>query len=689
MNLQTRIETRQLYENESPLQWDNPEAVKKYLNSIYDVSVELSKKSEDGYQFRGFSPQHRKIRIDAVAKMADHYSSLIEKGAGLIPGDLNTKRIYANLALYPGTVTRPENMGDLAINASLWIIDQIKECGNYDELVKLAACFPCNIDIDPTFCCEYDTDLVKHVIYALLLRNTECSGASDSEDAVLVSRLVAKGKHKQDVPSRKRLQNILDLIPKEKIDEAIEYYKQVSDQFVVYSAKYTKPAIRSYWDTASSIKNITKKMNSESKAVHSAAASKSFIQVLNKKETIHNKFLDVIYDMNVLSYGGLLAEEQRKKLPNGYEEYEKTANYEAIAFVLFYLADGPDDLILCGYPACSMAIFACHMRYAAGAFSNDDIQSYLNNPKPNPELRDESGNKIEMDLRDYSRIDIEVKAEPKEVAMRSLKAVLFETTGVMLPRDMSKYRSAMIEILNSGYADLIKDPDKLKEILETGEVMLAVKNGGMQCDVRDQFIRNMQRLVSNNLQEEKSDIAAAAMEEAVELKKELGEIKEDYKELKKSVYGKDKQIEELTNQLAELEKQNELQRKELSNLREIFYTSMNQNNGADTENVDDSDIDYPYEVQSKMIVVGGFTTWIKELRKQFTGNIEFVPTSIHVREQAIRNADIVVFQVNSISHAYYQRVREEAEKSDVQVFYLSTNGVKRCAKEIVEIDLAS
>ena len=119
----------------------------------------------------------------------------------------------------------------LLFAASIWILDRIMETGiDVKELYKLLPTDDRLLDdlfqLDVWDCC-YEDYLVLSVEYVLRYRNRDIAPMEDNGHGgyrIFTSRLAAEGKDHADVPSRQVFEQLLALIPQEKIDQAVQQF---------------------------------------------------------------------------------------------------------------------------------------------------------------------------------------------------------------------------------------------------------------------------------------------------------------------------------------------------------------------------------------------------------------------------------------------------------------------------------
>lgn len=178
---------------------------------------------------------------------------------------------------------------------------------------------------------------------------------------------------------------------------------------------------------------------------------------------------------------------------------------------------------------------------------------------------------------------------------------------------------------------------------------------------------------------------------------------------------KEEDIAKLTNELAELRKQNKSlktalaetrknykteaerikkelagrrqEHRELADLRELAYNLENNlfyddNNEQATE----TDIKFPYSPKLRTVIFGGHDSFLREIRQKLP-DVTYVSTRLYNFDPSIiRNADVVWIQNNAISHSQYWRAIDIAKKYNVQLRYFTYASAHKCAMTLAEWD---
>lgn len=204
------------------------------------------------------------------------------------------------------------------------------------------------------------------------------------------------------------------------------------------------------------------------------------------------------------------------------------------------------------------------------------------------------------------------------------------------------------------------------------------------------------------------DILRAKDQEIEQLKQALQKEKEKSATLLANKSGKTQKLEaELANlktkyeaavqHMAAVEEQNESLKKEVRSLTESVSNYEQSSAAMDNEisilqqqivnsyddNSSDEDLDTSVFDDMRIVCEGGHKSWIAgmlDLHKniQYYGSEDTPPT-----DEVIRNADMLWFQVNSLSHTRFGNAIYAAKQAGIPVRYFTSAGHKFCRREIV------
>ncbi len=147
--------------------------------------------------------------------------------------------------------------------------------------------------------------------------------------------------------------------------------------------------------------------------------------------------------------------------------------------------------------------------------------------------------------------------------------------------------------------------------------------------------------------------------------------------------------------LKQAQKENKLQRHEISTLQRENEALRQQlaelqkkpaappEDEVDRPVSEEDETVFPFEIDLKVVVYGGFEVFHQELLKLMPG-VRIVEYSAHIDLSPIRNADIVFLQYNKTSHSGYWTVRDACKAAGVRFFHLNYASARRCAEVMAE-----
>lgn len=171
---------------------------------------------------------------------------------------------------------------------------------------------------------------------------------------------------------------------------------------------------------------------------------------------------------------------------------------------------------------------------------------------------------------------------------------------------------------------------------------------------------------------------------AVEAQNE--ELSRKIKELRSALHDAEQASKRLQEQLRDSERRGEADRSELAQLRETLYELRSEEDGSDESG--SSPVELPWEVNRRVVAFGGHDSWRKAVKPLLPG-VRFYDREIIPDLNVIRGADVVWLQVNALSHGYYYRIIDAAQKNGTPVRYFGSASAKKCAVQLVLDELAA
>lgn len=158
------------------------------------------------------------------------------------------------------------------------------------------------------------------------------------------------------------------------------------------------------------------------------------------------------------------------------------------------------------------------------------------------------------------------------------------------------------------------------------------------------------------------------------------------KELRGALYDAERASNRLREQLLECERQAEVDKSELTQLRDTLYQLRSGDSESDTET--ELMVELPWQVKRQVVAFGGHDSWLKAVKPLLPG-VRFYGREMLPDLNAIRGADVVWIQANALSHKYYYRIINTARKEGVPVRYFGPASAKKCAVQLALDELAA
>lgn len=181
-------------------------------------------------------PLRLERRINAAVQLYDDFREILHETAPEL--ECRADEVWLKLCL--GAIIGMDSIDfscNILLGAAIWILDCLAKSGRFEEACKL---FPKEeITFDDLPCPEvhdlrHQDQAILSVLWILMHRNDDCTGLSVTGSYALARTMMddytAKNLQHQDVPSRKRFVQLMDLLPREKVEKATKaYHRQYRD----------------------------------------------------------------------------------------------------------------------------------------------------------------------------------------------------------------------------------------------------------------------------------------------------------------------------------------------------------------------------------------------------------------------------------------------------------------------------
>lgn len=624
------------------------------------------------------------------------------------------------------------------LGAAIWMLDALRDNGNLEkakELMPKDKESLCSVAFPHCWDTAHGEEVLRSMVYVITNRNLDCKRNKSESRAIgthdYYDKLTIEGEQHQDVASREVFDKIIGLIDKDAISKAVENferyiwessksYYQIRKVFLeneqdlivklkgikeTYDSKIDILNKRASFNEPSAVKLPDIKANPEqalkvfAEQQNKISFSSSFPSSIRPSSllgidecNLHENKLDALY-MEANSYADEIADKFQES-ENALQEIihyficrptwtketwtkkygEDVAKYASgfsisdpyeACFALLYLADTNNDLAYLLYPVHRIMSFAaaelpwCGGVSAYQSFRGRDSMEWAQQTEETINNTEEIEN--EKSARMYAMDKVDRRKFLDEPVRTSMARILYEYTGVIAPRDKTalKWQDNSVQSYEN-----ISDEDK-----------------GILLQYLDCYHSSYDRSHFSAEKEENESFQKVSSE-LREAQAEVKKLKKEKEKLERQLHSAEQKARKEAAKRQEEEKQYEVDRGELANLREALFKIAQDDNADETQN-ETANIEYPYETKGNLIAFGGHEHWLKGI-KPLLPTVRFfdnVPA-----EEVIRNADAVWLQVNALKHPKFYKIVNVAKQWNVPIRYFMYSSFSKCADQLVEED---
>lgn len=657
-----------------------------------------------------FAYEFRKRRIRAILNTVEQAQQHIQPICWVDSQEFDWKNCWVEVNALPiNSYDIEEESSHLTQAAAIWMLDELERAGHLEEALNLLPSVDELLDELPEppdiWDLRYSNEVLSAMRQVILLRNQDCQGIRKKEKNIcfraFMDEATVAGKQHQDVPSRNRWESLLALIPEKRKQAAVR-------RFSAYFWSWTEHYFRCrmlFYDRERELlargrrlaKQITEKeqkqeekrkqlllrqkrpllfegdkdplglmQEQQDEHQHSFDNLDALYDEMNRRMEQHMQLENEISRMNFRisryrseeSSPEVIDNEAFAEIWNGFSVEEP---YEA-CFALLLLVDRDSDLPWLYYPGTNL------IEHVA-----KQLPWYFQDYEPEPETdlsgssdaQAQAGKTMDWYNKRFSFQEQQAEEEEADDS-RNLAQLLYRMTGVLIPRSITHFLPV---------EEKLRQFD-LPEEEEAEQMTLFVKLLSQA--------RNRAELPMVLSEEEPEEVAVDPAEEVAALRERLAQLKKENDRLKSVAYEAGRGLREAKKRAEEQEKAHQLEHQELVSIRELVFAQGEQAEDQTKEEVPDS-LTFPCETAHRIVSFGGHDSWAREIRKKLP-NVRFVDRDKLPNSETIRNADMVWVQSNSLSHAYYYKIIDEARRYSIPVRYYSYASAGKCAEQLVQAD---
>lgn len=605
-----------------------------------------------------------------------------------------------------------ENNDLIVLGAALWILDAIKRNQKMEELEAL---LPKDEQLlekvkhPLIWDCSHDLSTIEWILYIIQNRNSDCRGAKPeaARHHIINDDLMAKGKHRQNVPSRLLFEQVLALIPQKDKENAAHMFKEKSWEWMrnYYEAKHI------LWEQQLSI------VDRAQKAI--CYAGNTIIEKEPPQENISgipfasNRLIPASPEVLLredLAMEKMIAQYERRmdRLQAEFNafvdkedflldcvymdtympyEYKKQHLGEKIASILDRLTiEDP-------YALCFAFLYAFDIDsdmpwlYGLGIGFMEQVKKHL--PwyhivkvceseqiiKMREQLKDE---KLRCEQRgellttpdktkaiDFYSLDYGNNNLDKTKRLQcNLAQLIFVETGCCVPRNQHICANSVERLREFGVEENL--------IGRMGDYITVYSNASEQAHQDRERVRHANEVVTTQ-QKQIEDL----QKQIASLERDLEKQKQENADINQSLHEMTCKARNADEELLELGKKAKQDRMELAELRSIVFAE-----GEETQEDDSVNIQFPYTIKNRTVVFGGRASAMTAMKTMLKGEIRFMDHRLLPNADMVKNASSVWIQAKCIAHKNCFRIVDLARANGIPIHYFAYTSAAKCAEQV-------
>lgn len=557
---------------------------------------------------------------------------------------------------------------------------------------------------------HYDVELLATIAHIIGHRNQDL-GKNHNRGKyknLIIDEYTIKNTHKKDVPSRQRFEKLLSFIPEDEIRSAEEAFEKafwaLHDKIVLSLLIATEKEIA----VDQKISDLKKKMESK------GTEEKDLLANFLKNNTTVQSFVPVSHYLDAQSgplYPGTHADEDSRRMvqlsrekANCYFQTHELSTYmqagccgdwvdfqskfgkEIAEIWSDYSLDDPYQILFGFLYAVDRGSEIPWMTTIGQALFSQicgklpwnacNVMSRINAAREAYESKEENalhGSYTDSlyELR-FCNGRKTLDGTKEEENNTNMAQIIYTLCGCTMPRSEAEYLKVE-HVLREVYG--IADESQLKILSYIIAANQTVDRSKDWQIFDDEYFEDEESDQETNEDEPEESADSAYTEELLAT---IDKLRKEVSVHKAEAHRARAKATSLSDQLEAMDRQQELDRMELADLRAFIF---NREEGIEEEPSNET-IAFPYHTEEKIIAFGGHETWTKKI-KQKLPDVKFIHKDTIPNVDMIRNADMVWIQPNALCHAYLYKIINEVRRYNIPVRYFSFDSAAKCAEQLV------
>lgn len=603
--------------------------------------------------------------------------------------------IKYNFNLIDSPFNRWCDQENIALATAIFILEETKVANNYNKLLEIIEDYKATYDFmakikDPFF----STAVIEKVAQIVLEHNKENSNYNS------INPFYVDGKANKTSKSYTIYQKLIDLIPKENIENTIDCFKDngfsyfesilldknnLIERLIKIRKDYTK-----LFDEAKNIISKGKafflnpsfdphKLPINVNAVAITVMLNNLTKLDNEEDVLCGFIYQTLsrhFELSYLNYGQLIAQESIKNMAqmnkSFFSDIDNLSDLKLEEPTMVHIQD-PYALIA-GYVLASdrqedflelYAIWGGVLNYCLNVLpwnlDNVDRKFFKEVCKENDcNVRAV----IPENVCDYVYCPLPNENDDN-LSTLNLAQIMYMNSGIIMPRFITSGTIAedFIDNFDFGAYDSEQLAKLFIKILESTHCQELY----YQEKTTNEIDEKLSKTYDKKLDEYKKETTNS-------LSKEISELKKQNYEVSKS-------LKKLTKENEELNKKYDSDMEELKQLREIMFNS--QKEEAKDEEVN---VKLPYKLKKNIVMFGGHDKFINRVKENVEGNIKFFQNKADFKKTTFGNVDLFVIQIKYIGHPLYYGAIEYAKTHNIPFICLNSASLSGFIKVLQEND---